>query len=255
MAKFAVCVSYDGGYFAGWQVQPEQVTVQGVCEQVCERVVDHPVTWYGAGRTDAGVHASGMVAHFETHSTRTSEQVYRAMNSLLPRSVRVVWVKAVSDDFHARHSALSRSYTYVIDMSAQHRPFARSWSHWLIKPIDVSAIQGVLPYFIGEQDFTNFRAQGCQSPHARREIHAFNLAQRNGFLYLNVTANAFVYRMVRKMVGTLIEVGQGKWSIADIIKALDAEQSVLTPTAPAHGLHFMHAQYEPSLSAPISFTG
>lgn len=248
MKKFAVGLSYDGGCFAGWQVQPSESTVQGVCQKACAFVVDHEVVWYGAGRTDAGVHAVEMVAHFETPSNRTCDQIYRGMNSILPRSVRILWIKEVSPDFHARHSALSRSYTYIIDLSEQHRPFARTWSHWLRHPIDVDILKCALPIFVGEHDFANFRASGCQAEHARREIHAFNLAESNGFLYLNITANAFVYRMVRKLVGTLIDVAQSHWAIEDVKRALRAEEQVQTATAPAHGLHFMHAAYAPVLS-------
>lgn len=253
--RFAVGVSYDGAQFAGWQVQPGVSTVQGVCQEICKQVVNHDVVWFAAGRTDAGVHASEMVAHFDVMSVRTPEQLYRGMNSLLPKSVRVLWVKRVADNFHARHSALSRSYTYVVDLSVQQRPYACAWSHWLKRPIDRTLMAKASQLFIGEHDFSRFRAAGCQSTHALREIHSFELAQSNDFLYLNVTANAFVYRMVRKIVGTLFMIGHGSADPTVISAMLLQKCDTVAPTAPACGLHFMHASYNPHLSKKVKFGG
>ena len=250
MQRYAVGISYDGSDFCGWQKQQNVVTVQGICEEVCAKIVNHDVNWQAAGRTDAGVHASEMVAHFDVTSERTAKQIYAGMNSQLPRSVRILWVKPVDHAFHARHSALSRSYTYVIDLEQQHRPFARSWSYWVGRPLDLKCLDLVLPLFHGEHDFSSFRASGCQSAHAIREIKSFRLAQSNGFLYLNITANAFVYRMVRKIVGVVLKASQGMLDDSTITQLLTSNHPEMSPPAPAHGLHFMHASYDPCLSSP-----
>lgn len=237
-------MSYIGTGYHGWQSQQAQTTVQQEVEKALSIIADDGVSVCCAGRTDAGVHATGQVIHFDVIKQREALQLYKGANSYLPRDVRLLWVQEVSSDFHARFNAYSRSYTYIINTSSQHMPFCAPWSYWCTHPIDWNAVSQAMTYLIGEHDFASFQANGCQSPHARRQISDFHLAQSGPFVYLNVTANAFVYRMVRKMVGALLQVGFKKQSPDWIQSLLKSEMRDLTPPIAARGLHLTHVGYK-----------
>ena len=225
------------------------MTVQETVQSALSVVCDDQVNIACAGRTDSGVHATGQVIHFDVNKPRTDVGLLRGGNSHLPPDVRLLWVGQVPDDFHARFSAQSRSYTYILDTSCQHMPAFQPWTVWYPRPLDLVSIQKGMQILTGEHDFASFQASGCQAPHARRRIIDFHLAQSGPFVYLNVTANAFVYRMVRKMVGALLEVGRGRQPVGWISELLKVPASAETPPHLAKGLHLTHVAYE-SKSVP-----
>ncbi len=241
--RFALGISYLGSSYVGWQSQPGQDTVQGRVEQAAAVVANHDVTLMCAGRTDSGVHAACQVAHLDVYTPRSSQQLCRGINSHLPSDIRVLWAVPVADDFHARFTALSRSYTYIIDRGKQHLPAFLGWTHWCPYLLDLADIQKAMAFFIGEHDFASFQASGCQSAHARREIVDFHVAQSGQLLYLNVTANAFVYRMVRKMVGLLVEIGRGRQHPDRVEYLLHHISPSATPPIAASGLHLSSVAY------------
>ena len=247
MRNLKLTIEYDGTEYSGWQKQPslkrKKNTIQQTIEQVLHEILQEEVKLIGSGRTDAGVHAFAQVANFKTTKKIGLFRLQQSLNALLPDDIVVKDVQEVDLDFHARFNAYSRSYTYIINTSSQHMPFCAPWSYWCTHPIDWDAVSQAMTFLIGEHDFASFQANGCQSPHARRQISDFHLAQSGPFVYLNVTANAFVYRMVRKMVGALLQVGFKKQSPDWIQSLLKSEMRDLTPPIAARGLHLTHVGY------------
>jgi tRNA pseudouridine38-40 synthase len=251
--RYAIGVEYDGTAYNGWQRQRSGTGVQERVEEGLARVADQAVEVTCAGRTDTGVHASGQVAHFDTGAERSLRGWMLGANSNLPDDISVTWVKPVADDFHARYSALSRSYRYVIlnrlVRSALHRH--RAW--WLHQPLDADCMHEAAQALVGEHDFSAFRAAGCQAAHALREITAISVRRQHDWVILEVTANAFLQHMVRNITGTLAAIGAGEAPV-------DWAQSVLAGrdrrlggvAAPPHGLTLVDVRYPPEFQLPAN---
>lgn len=243
--RIKLTVAYDGSGFHGFQRQEGRRTVQSELERALEELFGRRIETFGASRTDAGVHALGQVIHFTVESPLPAERAARAVRSHLPRDIVAVESEAVPDDFHARFSAVGKRYLYVIDRSPAPMPFLRHAATALQGAPDVSRMSGSLKYFLGEHDFSAFRNEGSQPSNPVRAIHEFTLEEHGLFLMFRVRGSSFLYRMVRNLVGTVVEVGRGRMSpesIPEIIAAKDRSRA--GPTMPPQGLYLAGVEYD-----------
>ncbi|MBF0215252.1 MAG: tRNA pseudouridine(38-40) synthase TruA [Magnetococcales bacterium] len=249
--RFRLTLEYDGSRFFGWQRQaPGIPTVQGAVEQALEALCGHPVLLVGAGRTDTGVHALGQVAHFDTLKPRNPEVFVRALNVLTPPEVTILDAAQVSGGFNARRAAW-REYRYRIlhRRAASALDRGRAWHH--PGRLNLDAMNQAAAYLLGKRDFSAFRAANCQSLTPVRDVTRAELLPVGDEFHFRVRANAFLYHMVRNIVGSLIYVGRDKWSperFLEVLNGLDRTQA--GPMAPAHGLYLLQVHYEQPLGPP-----
>ena len=204
--RYALCVEYDGSEFSGWQTQLKQRTVQQELEKALSKVADHPVAVITAGRTDAKVHATGQVVHFDSSADRELIAWHFGVNRFLPSDIRVHWINIVDSNFHARFSALKRSYRYIIYNHNVKPCLLRHYVSYQYRSLDVALMNMAAKAFIGEQDFTSVRAAGCQAQTANREIMRLDVKQSGYWVWFDVTANAFLQHMVRNIAGMLLSL-------------------------------------------------
>jgi tRNA pseudouridine38-40 synthase len=249
--RYAFGIEYDGSGFCGWQRQSHSPSVQLSVERALSAVADHPVTVTCAGRTDTGVHARGQVAHFDTASSRTDRQWMLGLNSNLPDSIRVLWIRQVDDSFHARFAAHSRSYQYLI-MNRWVRPaIGVSYYGWCRQELKHGDMHEAAQVLLGTHDFSAFRSAGCSSQHAIREITAISVTRQKDIVTVDITANAFLYHMVRNIVGGLLKVGRAdkpqEW-LASVLEGRDRKHAGVT--AESQGLYFMSVRYDRKYNMP-----
>lgn len=244
--RIACAVEYDGAGFSGWQRQDHARSVQESVEKALSYVADHPVAVSCAGRTDAGVHATWQIIHFDTPSPRSHRSWLLGANANLPDDVRIVHVQTVDEAFHARFSARSRSYRYVILNTPVPGALLRHRVTWEHRPLDVGQMQQGARHLLGEHDFSSFRAVACQAKSPVRTVHRLELACRGRLIYLDVQANAFLHHMVRNIAGVLISVGRGEqppdW-VEAVLEHRDRTRGGIT--APADGLYLVGVEYPP----------
>ncbi|HTA25478.1 MAG TPA: tRNA pseudouridine(38-40) synthase TruA [Terriglobales bacterium] len=250
MRNFKIVLAYDGSDFAGWQVQPDSATVQGTLASAIGRVTGEKVLPQGSGRTDAGVHALAQVATCALESSIPAENLLKALNDLLPPSIRVFEVGEVPLDFHARKSARAKTYRFRIYRGAICPPFLARYVWHHPYPLDENAMQQAATLVIGEHDFTSFAA--VDPERGKREGGVSNMRlisesswQREGEeLIYTVRGNGFLHHMVRNLVGTFILVGKGSLRPEDITNILEAkDRSLAGATVPAHGLYLVSVEY------------
>ena len=249
--RIAVGIEYDGSDFSGWQTQHGTRTVQGCVERALSKVADHPVRVVCAGRTDAGVHATAQVIHFDTPARRPMRSWILGANANLPGDVTVRWAVAVRDDFHARFAAERRSYRYVI-LNRMVRPaLLRRRVCWVHRPLDPASMAEGARHLLGEHDFSSFRALACQARHPVRTLHRLEVARAGDFFFMDVTANGFLHHMVRNIAGVLLAVGSGErdpdW-VRELLQARD--RTVGGVTAPAQGLYLVEVGYPAAHALP-----
>lgn len=251
--RYALGLEYDGSAFLGWQIQRQEPTVQACLEQAVGVVADHEVRVQGCGRTDTGVHASCQIAHFDSAAERSERSWVLGINSHLPAGISVLWVKQVEEDFHARFAAYARSYQYRI-LNRWVRPaLEANYLCWHRKPLDADLMHATAQCLVGEHDFSAFRASGCQASHAVREIHGISVQRIGNRVILDITANGFLYHMVRNIVGNLLEIGSNEQQAAWLKQLLEGQDRTrAAATAPAHGLYFMGARYPDKYALPAS---
>ncbi|HJN51286.1 MAG: tRNA pseudouridine(38-40) synthase TruA [Pseudomonadales bacterium] len=246
--RIALCVEYNGSQFHGWQVQSDGIaTVQGCLERALAQVANHAVSVICAGRTDAGVHATAQVVHFDAHVGRTERAWVFGTNAHLPEQIRIRWAKAVDGDFHARFSALSRRYLYLVFNSrVRSALFTHELTHEF-RELDETRMNKGGQFLVGEHDFTSFRAANCQSKTAMRNVLAVDVSRRNDLVLIDIEANAFLHHMVRIIAGVLMDVGAGEkepeW-IAELLAAKDRNLAGIT--APPDGLYLVSVTYPES---------
>ncbi|MBZ5662060.1 MAG: tRNA pseudouridine(38-40) synthase TruA [Acidobacteriia bacterium] len=262
MRNIKLTLAYDGTDFSGWQIQPGQATVQGTLAEVIAKLTRSQPTIYGAGRTDAGVHAAGQVANFKTESSLPPEEFLRACNALLPPSIRVIASEEAAPDFHARWNALAKTYRYRIFRTREVPPFIWRYVHQDSSPLDFVAMAEAARRFEGEHDFTTFAASTGSEEDDRervttRTIYRSELvrcmeqssgvqAPHEEWVYV-VRGKSFLRYMVRIIVGTLVDVGRGKLNPADIPALLALrDRSKSGPTMPPQGLCMAGVEYEKS---------
>lgn len=244
--RIACAVEYDGSGFSGWQRQDHARSVQASVEQALSFVADHPVEISCAGRTDAGVHATWQIVHFDTEAQRSLRSWLLGANANLPDAVRVLRVQAMDDDFHARFSAVARSYRYVILNREVRSALLCSRTAWERRPLAVERMRQAAGCLLGEHDFNAFRAVACQAKSPVRTVHRLQLNRSGGFVYLDIEANAFLHHMVRNIAGVLISVGSGErpveW-VEEVLIGRDRTRGGIT--APAGGLYLVGVRYPP----------
>ena len=254
MPRYALAVEYDGTDYDGWQSQAVGVTLQQSLQKALSVVANSAIVVNCAGRTDAGVHASGQIVHFDSPVERSARAWMLGTNSNLPTSMSVHWAGQVADDFHARYSALAREYCYSL-LNRQARPglSARTLA-WERKPLDVPAMQEAANSLLGQQDFTSFRTVACQAKRPWRRLDRLEIERDGNVLNFRVQANAFLHHMVRNLVGSLLVVGRGEQKPEWIRTVLAAKDRALAgATAPAGGLVFIGPKYPAAAGLPEPF--
>ena len=255
MPTYKLILSYDGTDFHGWQRQKEARTVQGVVEGALEKITGQKITLTAAGRTDAGVHARGQVAHFLASLSLEDEELLRALNAVLPWDVRVISLRRVPDYFHARRSAFSKIYEYRIINSHLVSPFLFRYVLPWPYPLDIEKMQQAARLFIREADFSAFTPAPTRYP--VRRIYRSEIKKQGSLIIYRVEADGFLRYMVRTIVGTLLEVGRGRLNPEEIEKFFEPESPQAGPVAPAKGLCLVRVFYEPrsSIITRASSTG
>ncbi len=239
-------LEYDGTGYHGWQRQLDAVTIQGVLEAAVARLTQAPAAIIGSGRTDAGVHARGQVANFRTASAIPLKAFHQGLNSLLPKDITVLEATEAEPLFHARKSARAKTYEYRILNRPNRSPLARHYAWWLAPPLDLAAMAGAAAGLMGEHDFTAFRASGSDNKNpVRRVLAATWREEPGGWLSFTITATGFLRGMVRSLVGTMVEAGQGKAPPARLAELLaNGARHLAGPTAPPQGLYLVEVFYE-----------
>jgi tRNA pseudouridine38-40 synthase len=239
-----VVLAYDGTDFHGWQVQPDCATVQGELRDALARITGEDVLPQGAGRTDAGVHALAQVASFALTAPIPEANLARALNRTLPASIRVLSASRVTSDFHARHSALEKTYEYRIFRGEICPPWQTRYVYALNAPLKAEAMQRAAAKVLGEHDFTSFAASDSDSGDHVRRLHASQWIQEGELLVYRVRGNGFLHHMVRNLVGTFLEAGRGNLHETEIMAILESRcRQRAGPTAPARGLFLINVNY------------
>jgi tRNA pseudouridine38-40 synthase len=251
MPRIALGLEYDGTDFCGWQRQRAGRSVQACVEEALSRVADHPVSAYCAGRTDAGVHACGQVAHFDTQSARSMRGWQLGANGHLPPDACVTWARVVPDEFHARFSARSRTYVYRIINQPGRSALHRTRACWVPQPLDADRMHEGAQHLLGRHDFAAFRAAECQAKTSVRTLHRLSVERQDRWITIEACADAFLHHMVRNIAGVLIRIGRGdappEWAAA-VLAARDRRQAGVT--APAGGLYLVAVSYDAAFGLP-----
>lgn len=242
--RIAIGIEYDGAAHCGWQSQSNGCGVQDKLEAALTGIAGEKISLICAGRTDTGVHALGQVAHFDTTSQRPDTAWVRGVNALLPDSIAVQWAQVVEGDFHARFSAVSRTYTYVLYNHSVRPALQTGKVGWYHAALDLGAMQMAAQSLVGQHDFSAFRAAECQAKTPIKTINYIRMEQRGGCIALTLNANGFLHHMVRNIIGSLIYIGAGKQPVSwlqELLKEKDRTRSA--PTFAPDGLYLVAIEY------------
>lgn len=243
--RYKLTIEYDGTDFCGWQRQDGQISVQQILEDALTVCLRTPITLFGCGRTDTGVHALNQVAHFDVDIELNSFEVQASVNALVrPHGVCVKAVEPVSDTFHARFSARQRTYVYKIQNTTYPAVLNKNRVWHYAKPLDENTMQSAAHLLIGSHDFSTFRASACQAKSPIKAVDSIDVKRDDTLVEIKVCARSFLHHQVRNIVGSLVLVGCGTWSVADFKTALEAcDRTKGGPTAPPQGLYFVDVQF------------
>lgn len=256
LRRVAAILEYDGTAYAGWQSQSHAESIQDAVQAALSFVAGHPVVAICAGRTDSGVHAVGQVIHFDTEAVRTARAWVLGANTKLSPNIALQWAGEVAFGFHARHRAVRRIYRYVILNRSARSALQRTRAAWIHRPLDEQAMHAAAQVLIGEHDFSAFRSVQCQSKTTVRRIEAIQIRRDGDYLWLQVTANAYLHHMVRNIVGTLLEVQRRQDPAAAMAQVLESgDRRLAGATAPAAGLYLWGVEYPPSYAIPALRSG
>ena len=245
MPRHKLTIEYDGGDYSGWQRQENGASVQQALEEALLALTGESIIVHGAGRTDAGVHATGQVAHVDLSRAWDGWRLREAINAhLVPQPIAVVAAEGAAEDFDARRSATMRHYVYRIVNRRAPLTFERGHAWRVKRELDAPAMHEAARVLLGRHDFSTFRDAQCQAKSPLRTLSRFDVAREGERIAFSVAALSFLHRQVRSMVGSLVEVGLGKWRAADLKAALDAaDRSHCGPVAPADGLYLARVDY------------
>lgn len=254
MPRYRLTIEYDGSPYVGWQRQINGWSVQGAIEAAALELAGHPITLFGAGRTDTGVHAVAQIGHFDMAKTLPARIVMDAVNARLRIAAERVSILAcdmVDDGFDARFSATARHYRYLIFNRRAHLTFDENRFWWVRKPLDVEAMNAAAKLLLGTHDFTTFRSTECQAKSPVRTLDRLEVrrienttGQSGGMIEIAASARSFLHNQVRSMVGSLKMVGDGRWTVQTLTAALAArDRKACGPVAPPHGLYLMQVDY------------
>jgi tRNA pseudouridine38-40 synthase len=243
--RYKLTIAYDGTRYAGWQVQQNALSIQALIQQALQTALRHPLDLTGSSRTDAGVHARGQTAHFDSPVPFELVKLRLSLNALLPSDIRVLQIEPAAPDFHARYSACSKIYHYHLRLDPISDPFTKLYCHHVFGPSDLSKLRQAAPLFLGTHDFTTFaNVKEIPQTDATRTLTRLDLIEQKGGLRLEFEGDGFLYKMVRNITGTLLDVAAGK-TVPDAIPSLFAarDRRKAGPTAPPHGLFLMEVIY------------
>jgi tRNA pseudouridine38-40 synthase len=245
MPRYKITIEYDGAPFVGWQVQDNGPSVQGAITAAIAAFCGETVAVQGAGRTDAGVHALGQVAHFDLSSERAPDTVRDALNAhLRPQPVAILVAERAPPEFDARRSALRRHYLYRIVNRRPYLALDRGHAWRVPRLLDAGAMHDAAQRLIGKHDFTTFRSTECQAKSPEKTLDRLDVSRAGGDIHVAAVARSFLHNQVRSMVGSLVMVGEGKWNAMDLSRALEArERAACGPVAPPEGLYLMRVDY------------
>jgi tRNA pseudouridine38-40 synthase len=245
MPRYKLTIEYDGRPFRGWQVQDDAPTVQGALQAAVKALSGEDAQVYGAGRTDAGVHALGQVAHVDIARAFRIDQVRDGLNAhLRPYPIAVLAAEIVADSFEARFSAVKRHYRYRIVNRRADLTLDAGHAWRVAKPLDADAMHDAAQALVGFHDFTTFRAAECQAKSPQKTLDAIAVVRAGEEIVVTTSARSFLHHQVRSIVGSLAWVGEGRWSADDIKRALEArDRTACGPVAPADGLYLVKVEY------------
>ncbi len=256
--RVALALSYDGSLYRGWQSQrkPQVATVQEHLESALSQIANGPISVQCAGRTDAGVHASYQLVHFDSPVERLEKAWVAGSNALLPAGISVLWAKPVAAEFHARFSATARRYRYIIANTATRPAILATGVSWQPLPLDHQSMHRGAQCLLGELDFTSFRAVACQSNTAMRNIHFIKVSRQQDLVVIDIQANAFLYHMVRNIAGVLLELGLGRRPVGWVKEVLEAgDRCCAAATASPKGLYLVDVCYPDNFGLPKNTPG
>jgi tRNA pseudouridine38-40 synthase len=251
--RIALGVEYDGSAWRGWQTQPGGHTLQDELELALSHIAGEKISVVCAGRTDAGVHATGQVVHFDTQANRPLTAWERGVNTCLPSAVAIRWAQAVSDAFHARFSAYGRCYRYLLLNRAQRPGVWHGRAGWYHHPLDEECMRRAAQLLLGEHDFSAFRAANCQARTPVKTMRHAEIKRVGEVLVFDFEAGAFLHHMVRNIVGSLVYIGQGKYPpewIGELLASRDRTRAA--PTFAAAGLYLVGVRYEKHWRLPVA---
>ena len=249
--RLALGVSYHGRAYHGWQSQPDRLTVQDRLEEALSRFADRPLRTVCAGRTDTGVHALNQVVHIDVDIARETVSWVRGVNRYLPEDIAVQWCVPVSDDFHARFSALGRRYVYLLLESAVRPAIEHGAAGWTFRQLDADALHACAACLTGEHDFSAFRSSKCQAASPVKHLRAIGITRVGAYWRFEFDASAFLHHMVRNLMGSLIAVGSGDHDPAWLASVLASKDRALAaPTFGAAGLYFAGPYYDAAHAIP-----
>ena len=245
MKRVGIVVAYDGTNYSGWQIQPNGVTIQGVLNETLSRLLGEEIEVMGASRTDAGVHALGNVAVFDTNARMPAGKISFALNQFLPEDIRIQLSEEVEPDFHPRYCDSEKTYEYRILNRTFPVPTERLYSYFYHYHLDVEKMREATSYLIGQHDFASFCGSGAQVKSTIRTITSMSVDRDGDIITIRISGTGFLYNMVRIIAGTLIEIGNGQYSPERMQEILDAcDREAAGPTAPAKGLTLIGIRYE-----------
>lgn len=249
--RLALGVEYDGSAFSGWQYQDHSPSVQEAVEGALSRVANQTLRVHCAGRTDTGVHASGQVIHVDTDAEREMRSWVYGANANLPKTVAILWAQPVSDEFHARFSAVRRRYRYVIFNRHVRPTYLAYRTSWCYRDLDVERMSAACSFLIGKHDFSSYRAVACQAKSPVREVYELSVRRHGELILIDIEANAFLHHMVRNIAGVLMEIGRGErepaWA-GEVLEYRDRRLGGIT--APPYGLYLTRVVYPEPFAIP-----
>jgi tRNA pseudouridine38-40 synthase len=250
--RIALGIEYNGHGYYGWQAQQGLPTIQATLETALSKVANEPIMLFCAGRTDANVHATGQVVHFDTRAKRHIDAWIWGTNSHLPPSIVVKWARHVDYSFHARFTATARRYRYIIYNNPVRPAILSTRVTWHYYPLDIERMREAGKYLLGEQDFSSFRSSQCNSKSPMRNVTEFNVSRQGDFIYLDIQANAFLHHMVRNITGSLVKIGSDYKDPKWMLEVLQAKsRRVAAETAPADGLYLTRVEYPEPYKFPM----